>query len=226
MKSIDDRALRAAAVAAGLTRLRQAGIDGALARLCKRLGVELLTLHGSAARGDDQPQDLDLGVLFGSDELARHGMVPLVAALVELAPLRRAQLEQLASWLAATDEPTAGSRHRPGEARADRRAGPAPGENVYPKEVEDLLASRSDLVEVAVIGVDDPDFGQRLVAFIVPRDPADAPTPEQIKDHAKQHLARFSVPRDVIVLDELPRNPTGKVIARELRATLEGTSAG
>ncbi len=82
---IDDRASHATTVATGLARLRVARDNGQLAGLCTRLGVQLLTLHGSAARGEDQPQDIDLGVLFASDEDARRGLVPLVAALVELA---------------------------------------------------------------------------------------------------------------------------------------------
>jgi acyl-CoA synthetase (AMP-forming)/AMP-acid ligase II len=94
------------------------------------------------------------------------------------------------------------------------------GENVYPKEVEDLLAARDDVREVAVVGVEDEEFGHRLAAFVVPRDPAAPPTAEDVRDHVRAHLARFSVPRDVVVLDELPRNPTGKVLARELRARL------
>ena len=94
------------------------------------------------------------------------------------------------------------------------------GENVFPKEVEDLLAGRDDIREVAVIGVDDEDFGQRLVAFIVPVDPVDPPQEAALKAYVKQHLANFSVPRDVHVIDELPRNPTGKVVPRELRARL------
>lgn len=72
-----------------------------------------------------------------------------------------------------------------------------------------------------MIGVDDEDFGQRLAAFIVPRNSDSPPSEEEIKDHVKQNLAKFSVPRDVIVLDELPRNPTGKVLARELHDQLE-----
>ncbi len=94
------------------------------------------------------------------------------------------------------------------------------GENVYPKEVEDLLASRDDIVEVAVIGVDDDDFGQRLAAFIVPRDPDQAPDEDTIKAFVKEELAKFSVPRDVVVLDELPRNPTGKVMKKDLHDRL------
>jgi fatty-acyl-CoA synthase len=89
------------------------------------------------------------------------------------------------------------------------------GENVYPVEVENLLAERDDVVEAAVIGVDDPDFGKRLRAFIVPTD-SSARDPQVIKDHVRANLARYQVPRDVVFLDALPRNATGKVLRREL----------
>ncbi|GAA0568121.1 acyl-CoA synthetase [Paractinoplanes ferrugineus] len=89
------------------------------------------------------------------------------------------------------------------------------GENVYPLEVENLLAARDDVVEAAVIGVDDPDFGQRLRAYIVPT--ADSTRdPQVVKDHVRANLARYKVPRDVVFLDALPRNATGKVMRREL----------
>ncbi|GAA2630974.1 acyl-CoA synthetase [Paractinoplanes durhamensis] len=89
------------------------------------------------------------------------------------------------------------------------------GENVYPVEVENLLAEREDVVEVAVIGVDDPEFGKRLRAFIVSTEDS-AQDPQEIKDHVKKNLARYKVPRDVVFLDALPRNATGKVIRRDL----------
>ena len=89
------------------------------------------------------------------------------------------------------------------------------GENVYPVEVENLLAARDDVVESAVIGVEDPDFGMRLRAFVVPTEDA-ARDPQEIKDYVKASLARYKVPRDVVFLDELPRNPTGKLIRRDL----------
>jgi len=89
------------------------------------------------------------------------------------------------------------------------------GENVYPVEVENLLAERDDVVEAAVIGVDDPEFGKRLRAFIVPTG-SSARDPQEIKDYVRASLARFKVPRDVVFLDVLPRNATGKVLRREL----------
>jgi acyl-CoA synthetase (AMP-forming)/AMP-acid ligase II len=89
------------------------------------------------------------------------------------------------------------------------------GENVFPKEVEDTLARHEAVVEVAAIGVDDDDFGKRLRAFVVLRDGASA-TEDELKAHVKDNLARFKVPREIITLDELPRNATGKVLKRDL----------
>jgi fatty-acyl-CoA synthase len=89
------------------------------------------------------------------------------------------------------------------------------GENVFPREVEDLLADHGEIEEVAVIGVEDDEFGQRLRAFVVARDEATL-SEDAIKGYVKQNLARYKVPRDVVFLDELPRNATGKVLKREL----------
>jgi len=91
------------------------------------------------------------------------------------------------------------------------------GENVYPLEVEQTLNEHSDVVEAAVIGVDDQDFGQRLEAYVVLRDDASVTT-DELKRHVKTHLAGYKVPRRVVVLDDLPRNDSGKVMKRELGA--------
>jgi fatty-acyl-CoA synthase len=87
------------------------------------------------------------------------------------------------------------------------------GENVFPKEVEDCLARHEAVVEVAAVGVDDPDYGKRLRAFVVR---AGEVSEEDLKAHVKENLARYKVPRDIVFLDELPRNATGKVLKREL----------
>jgi fatty-acyl-CoA synthase len=89
------------------------------------------------------------------------------------------------------------------------------GENVFPREVEDLLAGHDGVAEAAVIGVDDEDFGQRLKAFVVTREEAEL-TEDEVKSYIKANLARYKVPRDVEFLDSLPRNATGKVLKREL----------
>jgi fatty-acyl-CoA synthase len=89
------------------------------------------------------------------------------------------------------------------------------GENVFPKEVEDCLARHDAVVEVAAVGVHDDEFGKRLRAFVVVADGSSV-TEDDLKDWVKQNLARYKVPRDLVFLDELPRNATGKVLKREL----------
>jgi acyl-CoA synthetase (AMP-forming)/AMP-acid ligase II len=89
------------------------------------------------------------------------------------------------------------------------------GENVFPREVEDLLSDHQGIAEVAAIGVDDEQFGQRLRAFVVKEDGADL-SEDELKDHVKANLARYKVPREIVFVDELPRNATGKVLKREL----------
>lgn len=92
------------------------------------------------------------------------------------------------------------------------------GENVYPVEIENLLTSRADVADAAVIGVADPDFGQRLKAFVVPADGAELDA-EQLRDFVKANLARYKVPKEIVFLPELPRNPTGKVVRAKLASS-------
>jgi len=89
------------------------------------------------------------------------------------------------------------------------------GENVFPREVEDLLADHDAVVEVAVIGVEDEEFGERLKAFVVLAEGAEAGE-DDLKAHVKSNLAAYKAPREIVFLDELPRNATGKVLKREL----------
>jgi fatty-acyl-CoA synthase len=90
------------------------------------------------------------------------------------------------------------------------------GENVFPREVEDLLSNHGQIREAAVIGVADEQFGQRLRAFVVARD--EQLDEDAVKEYVKANLARYKVPREVVFLEELPRNATGKVLKRELKA--------
>ncbi|OBB09652.1 acyl-CoA synthetase [Mycolicibacterium setense] len=89
------------------------------------------------------------------------------------------------------------------------------GENVYPLEVENLISSHPEVHEVAVIGVSDDDFGQRLNAYVVPVDGATLAA-DDIKDYVRANLARYKIPRDVEFVSRLPRNATGKVLRGEL----------
>jgi fatty-acyl-CoA synthase len=92
------------------------------------------------------------------------------------------------------------------------------GENVFPREVEDLLSDHVAIEEAAVVGVPDEEFGERLRAYVVPRNGAEI-SEDAVKGYVKENLARFKVPREVIFLAELPRNATGKVLKRELQAS-------
>jgi acyl-CoA synthetase (AMP-forming)/AMP-acid ligase II len=90
------------------------------------------------------------------------------------------------------------------------------GENVFPREVEDLLADHEAIEEAAVVGVPDEEFGQRLKAFVVLREGAELNEAE-VQQYVKENLARYKAPREVVFLDQLPRNATGKVLKRELQ---------
>ncbi|WP_432950557.1 AMP-binding protein [Kribbella sp. CA-253562] len=87
------------------------------------------------------------------------------------------------------------------------------GENVYPGEVEDCLLTHPAVTDAAVVGVPDEDFGQRLVAYVVLDGAA---TPEELIEHVRGNLARYKAPREIVVVDELPRTATGKVVKRDL----------
>lgn len=89
------------------------------------------------------------------------------------------------------------------------------GENVFPHEVEDAIATMNEVEEVAVVGVSDEEWGQRLKACVVRRE-GSALDDEAVKQYVKHSLASFKVPRDVVFLERLPRNATGKILKREL----------
>ena len=90
------------------------------------------------------------------------------------------------------------------------------GVNVYPAEVEGVLEAHPDIAEVAVVGVPDREWGERVRAFVVRRGGSTVDE-GALKNFAKERLAGPKVPRDFVFIDALPRNPTGKVLKRELR---------
>ena len=92
------------------------------------------------------------------------------------------------------------------------------GENVFPQEVADALSRHDAVADVAVVGVEDDEFGQRLRAYVV-ASPGTAPSPEALRLHVKKRLPRFQVPRDFVFVEEIPRTASGKVRARDLAAT-------
>ena len=99
------------------------------------------------------------------------------------------------------------------------------GENIYCAEVENVLAACAKVAEVAIIGVPDPKWGETPMAVIVPRDPADPPTDDEIEAHCRQHLARYKHPHRVVIVDALPRNASGKVLKTHLRQEHSATES-
>ncbi|MCZ2090390.1 MAG: AMP-binding protein, partial [Burkholderiales bacterium] len=90
------------------------------------------------------------------------------------------------------------------------------GYNVYPREIELCLETRDDVALAAVIGRPDEKFGEVAVAYVVPRG-GTPPTPEQLRDFCRDQLANYKVPKDFVIVDELPLLPVGKVDKQELR---------
>lgn len=90
------------------------------------------------------------------------------------------------------------------------------GENVYPREVEEILYTRPEIQECTVVGLPDKEYGERVTAFIVAKEDRQ-PDPKDLKKYLKVHLAGFKVPKEFIVVDDLPKNPAGKILKREIR---------
>jgi long-chain acyl-CoA synthetase len=90
------------------------------------------------------------------------------------------------------------------------------GENVYPVEVEEVLAQHPDVSEVAVIGIPDERWGEAVKALVVPRDDR-RPAPDALVAFARERLAGYKLPRSIDFVTDLPRTATGKVLKRELR---------
>ena len=89
-------------------------------------------------------------------------------------------------------------------------------ENVFPREVEEVLYTRPEVEECAVIGLPDKEWGERIAAFIKPR-AGQTVLPDDLKAYLKKHLAPFKVPKQYVIVDELPKSPAGKILKREVR---------
>ena len=90
------------------------------------------------------------------------------------------------------------------------------GENVYPREVEEVLYTRPEVEECAVVGLPDKEWGEQVTAFVIPK-PGFSIIPEELKYFLKSRLSAFKIPKEYIVVSELPKSPTGKILKRELR---------
>jgi fatty-acyl-CoA synthase len=91
------------------------------------------------------------------------------------------------------------------------------GENVYPREIEEFLYAHPKIADVQVVGVPDERYGEEVLACVIPRDPADAPTLEEIADFCRERLAHYKIPRRLEVLTDFPMTVSGKVRKVELR---------
>jgi acyl-CoA synthetase (AMP-forming)/AMP-acid ligase II len=89
------------------------------------------------------------------------------------------------------------------------------GENVFPRPVEEAIAALPQVADVAVVGIPDPEFGQRLAAFVVRAEKASLDE-EMVRNYIRNRLSRFSIPRDITFVDQLPRTATGKILKRQL----------
>jgi acyl-CoA synthetase (AMP-forming)/AMP-acid ligase II len=96
------------------------------------------------------------------------------------------------------------------------------GEKVFPEEVENALKSHPDVFDVVVVGVPDERWGERVAAVVKPR-PGSAPTVDDLAAHAREHIAGYKVPREVHLVDEVQRSPSGKADYRWAKATATGT---
>jgi len=90
------------------------------------------------------------------------------------------------------------------------------GENVYPREVEEVLYTRPEVEECTVIGLPDKEYGERVTAFIIPKEGQQV-DPTQLKSYLKTKLSPFKVPKEFIAVDELPKSSAGKILKRELK---------
>ena len=96
------------------------------------------------------------------------------------------------------------------------------GVNVSPVEVEHVLADHPAVADVAVVGAPDAEWGERVVAHVVPRDPAAPPTLDDLRAFARDRLTAPKLPRELVVVEAVPRSPGGKILRRELRAPRDG----
>jgi long-chain acyl-CoA synthetase len=98
------------------------------------------------------------------------------------------------------------------------------GFNVHPSEVEEVVRALPDVEDVAAVGIRGGDAGEEVVVAVVAQ-PGATVDPAAVRDHARQHLAGYKVPRRVVVVDELPRSQVGKILRRQVRDDIEASDA-
>lgn len=175
-----------------------------------------LTETGSAIAYDGRPLDgAEIRIVDG--EIAVRG--PMVFRAYRTADPEGRDARDGEGWFATGD---AGSWDDDGRLVVHGRRGDminTGGEKVWPVEVERSLLTHPDVAEAAVVGRADPEWGQTVVAVIVPRDPADPPDLDELRDHVKQELPPYAAPRVVEIVDELPRTLLGKIERTRLKTS-------
>ena len=100
------------------------------------------------------------------------------------------------------------------------------GEKAFPREIEDLLMRHPSVAEAAVVGKKDPSRGEVVVAFVTAREGQPPPAADVLKDHCRQQgLPQWKTPREINLVEDLPRSPTGKVLKRELAAKVNAPAS-
>jgi long-chain acyl-CoA synthetase len=94
------------------------------------------------------------------------------------------------------------------------------GENVYPREVEEVLYAMPQIRECAVVGIPDKEWGEKVVAFIVPKAEGAPPSVGDVKSFLKSRLSPYKVPKECVIVEDMPKSATGKILKRELRSSL------
>jgi long-chain acyl-CoA synthetase len=97
------------------------------------------------------------------------------------------------------------------------------GFNIYPRDVEEVLYGHPSVLETAVVGIPDAKMGEEVRAYVVLR-PGEKATAEELLAHARDHLAKYKTPKDVVFLDALPKNPIGKILKKDLREMAKQSS--
>jgi len=97
------------------------------------------------------------------------------------------------------------------------------GFNIYPRDVEEVLYGHPAVLEVAVVGIPDPKMGEEVRAYVVLR-PGETVTAGELLAHARDHLAKYKTPKDLVFLDGLPKNPIGKILKKDLREMAKQSS--
>jgi o-succinylbenzoate---CoA ligase len=213
---------RLVAVAADLSHLGAllvggGSVDPALRDAAARLGARVVSTYGltESCGGvvyDGVPFD-GTGVRVASDgEIQLSG--PTLMEGYRADPSATADVFTLDGWLRTGDLGEIDPEGRPvvrGRADDAIRTG---GETVWPDEVEAALRSHPGVADVAVAGVPDPEWGQRVAAWIVPADRTDPPTLDELRARCRERIARFKAPSELILVESIPRTASGKVRRR------------